>query len=130
MAQEKGSSRSRRLGADRVPAPEEDPKPLMAEIDVASGQKPADDPVMGQMGDNIPNLPEIPPVVPVAPVMPPTERWGRLMSRMDYPVEVGHQEGAIRLSPRAIQRVDGNKIAHVDGKMVLPKGVNFVPDRR
>jgi hypothetical protein len=107
---------------EESPAPEENPSPLMAEIDAASGQEATAGPVPGEVGDDTPTAPEVAPVPPQAPT---TERWGRVMSRMNYPVGIQHQGGAIRLSPRAIQRVDGNQLVGT-----LPKGVTFVPDRR
>lgn len=135
--------------SSKLPKSPEDPDGLMAEIDAGAGKEGEDTPTKPEdhileserrettpvavaptepaMGDSVEEPPENPP----AYTPPSTERWGKLMSRVNYPAEVKHQEGAIRLSPRSILKVDGNLIAHdAEGRMILPKGAQFVPDRR
>ena len=119
MARDSGrSSRLPRSGDDEEGEVAEDPKGLMAEID-SGASKGYDAPVATSSA-----APEEPPDNPPAYTPPITERWGKLMSRVNYPLDVPHQEGAIRLSPRAILTVDGNKLGDV------PTGARFVPDRR
>lgn len=95
----------------------EDVSSLMAEIDVEANQ-------VEVVRDDTPTPVQEPPENPPAYTPPITERWGRLMSRVNHPLEVKTKEGAIRLSPRQIVRVDGNKLGDV------PTGARFVPDRR
>lgn len=53
-----------------------------------------------------------------------TSQPGRLVSRVDHPVEVLTSQGSIRLSPRAVVRTEGKNLIHP-----LPKGAMFVPDK-
>ncbi len=130
MARDKGRSKS-----EMAPPDEEEPNEgvggLMAKINSNAGDR-TSDPVMGQMEDDSSDASaqvelfgsKMEPPPPPAYVPPANERWGKLMSRMNNPLDVLHQEGAIRLSPRGIVRVDGNKLD------TLPMGATFVPDRR
>lgn len=123
---------SGKLSRSRLPkseATENDPKGLMAEID--SGAVTGDgSPVAMSPTEPVPEPTPVdapveePPDNPPAYTPPITEKWGKLMSRVNYPLPVPHQEGEIRLSPRAILTVDGNKLGTV------PNGARFVPDRR
>lgn len=125
MASNKGRrSTSKKPDRDEDPTEEEVDSGLMAEIDTNASPAKTDDPVMGMVGDDTPAAEEPPQNVP-AYVPPASEKWGRLVSRANHPLEVQHQEGAIRVSPRQMVRVDGAKLIGT-----LPKGVNFVPDRR